>query len=140
MADRVISRIVYPEGLALVRTVQAASLQAIVLSATTTFIVRLIAERLFHADAAIGVDLVERDGRITGEIEGVPSFQEGKIVRLTEFLRPMGLAPSDALFLTDSRNDLPLARAAGACVNPDPVLEAEAGSRGWPVLAWRLPA
>ena len=71
------------------------------LSATTTFIVRLIAERLFHADAAIGVDLVERDGRITGEIEGVPSFQEGKIVRLTEFLRPMGLAPSDALALDE---------------------------------------
>ena len=100
-----------------------------------------IARTVFGIDEAIGVDLVEENGFFTGEILGTPSFQEGKVVRLKAILSARGIDISDVLFFTDSRNDLPLAEAAGftCCVNPDPVLLSEARRRSWKILRWELP-
>ena len=89
----------------------------------------------------IGIDLVTgEDGRLTSEILGVPSFQEGKVERVQEVLRRYGLKPEDMLFFTDSRNDLPLALYAGATevVDPDPVLLEKAKEMGWPVHEWHV--
>ena len=105
---------------------------------------------------AIGIDLATKDGIPTGEVVGTPSFREGKIVRLAEWLEMKNrtgyfnegasataatpVTPADVFFFTDSRNDLPLALHAGGCalVNPDPTIRAEGLKRGWPVLAWKV--
>ena len=75
-----------------------------------------------------GIELAFKDGFCTGEIVGIPTFQEGKVERLSQRLAEAGIGFEDVLFFTDSRNDLPLAERAGytVCVNPDAVLESSA--------------
>lgn len=150
-AERIAPR-VRPHAAAAVAAAKAAGIIPVVISATCTYIVQAVA-RLFGVppEDAIGIDLArDAAGRLTGEIEGVPSFREGKVARLDQWIAAgnllgrFGEAPAgakDAFFITDSFNDLPLALHAGgaAVVNPDERLAAEAAARGWPVLSWHAP-
>ena len=77
--QRVVLPELRPEALALVRTHQAAGDQVVIVTATNEFVTRPIADA-FGVDDLIAVRL-QRDeqGRVTGRIDGVPSFREGKI-------------------------------------------------------------
>lgn len=129
----------HPDALALVqRHRQAGDLVAVV-TATNDFVTRPIAQ-LFGVDELIATNL-ERDarGQVTGRIDGVPSFREGKITRVQAWLRARGLALADferSSFYSDSTNDLPLLECVSEPVatNPGPELERIALERGWPVL------
>ena len=129
----------HPDALALVqRHRQAGDLVAVV-TATNDFVTRPIA-RLFGVDELIATNL-ERDarGQVTGRIDGVPSFREGKITRVQAWLGARGLALADferSSFYSDSTNDLPLLECVSEPVatNPGPELERIALERGWPVL------
>ena len=112
----------------------------LIISASNAFFVKPIAERVFGVDVALGTELVVRNGRITPELSGTPTFREGKVVRLCAALEHRGLRPAETVFYTDSRNDLPLALASGDCVavNPDPTLLEAARKNGWLVNAWKL--
>ena len=77
--------------------------------------------------------------RITGRIDGVPSFREGKIARVHQWLAEQGHTLSDfdaSIFYSDSTNDLPLLELVSEPVatNPSPALEAIARERGWRIL------
>ncbi|MBQ5459123.1 MAG: haloacid dehalogenase-like hydrolase, partial [Rhodocyclaceae bacterium] len=78
------------------------------------------------------------DGWVTGEIEGVASFREGKITRVTDWLAARGLDWNTAhiTFYSDSINDMPLLEKAHQPVatNPDARLRAVAEERGWRIL------
>ena len=81
-------------------------------------------------------------GNPTGAIHGVPSFREGKIERLLEWLAQRGLNLSDfreSWFYSDSLNDLPLLQRVShpVAVDPDPTLKSHAESHGWPVISLR---
>ncbi|MDO5531994.1 HAD family phosphatase [Sutterella sp.] len=136
-----IAPLVYPEAKQWVKNAVSSGTPTYVLSASTSFLVAPVARMLFGIENAIGIELERVDGFFTGEIAGIPSYEEGKVERLQEVLAMHGFAFADVLFFTDSRTDLPLARAAGftCCVNPDPVLLAEARRSGWRVLKWELP-
>ena len=90
-------------------------------------------------DKLIAVEL-ERDasGWITGEIAGVPSMREGKVVRVAEWLRQRGLDWSgvETTFYSDSMNDLPLLERVDhpVATNPDAKLRTLAAERGWRIL------
>jgi HAD superfamily hydrolase (TIGR01490 family) len=78
-------------------------------------------------------------GRYTGRIAGTPSFKEGKVVRVNEWLAGMGLALADfseTFFYSDSINDVPLLEAVTRPVatNPSPALRELAQANGWQVL------
>lgn len=141
-AERWIRPKFYREGLERIERAKALGIPVQIISATCTYIVKPIAERLgVPGDHVIGIDLVtDEKGRLTGEILGVPSFREGKVERVQEVLSRYGLEPQDMLFFTDSRNDLPLALYAGATevVDPDPVLLDKAKEMGWPVHEWHV--
>lgn len=141
-AERWIRPKFYREGLERIERAKALGIPVQIISATCTYIVKPIAERLgVLGDHVIGIDLVtDEKGRLTGEILGVPSFREGKVERVQEVLSRYGLKPEDMLFFTDSRNDLPLALYAGATevVDPDPVLREKAKEMGWPVHEWHV--
>jgi phosphoserine phosphatase len=84
---------------------------------------------------------LERDasGRVTGRIRGVPSFREGKVVRIEQWLSARGVQLTDcrdSVFYSDSTNDLALLRAVSQPVatNPSPALEAIAREHGWRIL------
>jgi HAD superfamily hydrolase (TIGR01490 family) len=79
------------------------------------------------------------DGRFSGRPSGVLNMRDGKVTRALEWLRQQGLpeaALRDAVFYSDSFNDLPLLSAVGrpVAVNPDARLRAEAQRRGWQIL------
>lgn len=137
-----IEKSIQPQALKLVRDHQAAGDDVVIVTATNAFVTRPIAAA-FGVQELIAVDLVVDDapggtGWYTGEIAGVPSFREGKVTRVAQWLAERGLA-WDAVhttFYSDSINDLPLMERANVPVatNPDPRLRALAEQRGWRIL------
>ncbi|MFV0679203.1 HAD family hydrolase [Ottowia sp.] len=134
----VIGPAITPQARALVDRHRQAGDQLIVVTATNEFVTRPIAAS-FGIDELIAVNLARGDGGwITGEIAGTPSFREGKVTRVGQWLKGRGLdwADVDITFYSDSLNDLPLLEKAQhpVATNPDERLRATAVQRGWPVL------
>ena len=131
-----------PQAMALVNQHQQAGDAIIIVTATNEFVTRPIAQA-FGVAELIAVEL-ERDtapggtGWITGEIKGVPSFREGKITRVGQWLAARQLDWSDveSTFYSDSINDLSLMENVThpVATNPDDRLRAIALARGWRIL------
>jgi len=130
------------QAVALVRQHQQAGDEVLIVTATNDFVTRPIAQA-FGVGELIAVEL-ERDtapggsGWITGEIVGVPSFQEGKITRVTQWLasRQLDWIDVETTFYSDSMNDLSLLERVThpVATNPDAPLRALASERGWRIL------
>ena len=126
------------QALELVRSHQQAGDEVVIVTATNEFVTRPIAEA-FGVKELIAVELArDAQGQFTGEIKGTPSFREGKVVRVTEWLATRGLDWDgvETWFYSDSMNDLPLLDKATCPVatNPDDRLRALAKERGWRIL------
>ena len=124
---------------ALVKAHQDAGDAVAIITATNEFITEPIAAA-FGVPELIALQL-ERDhaGRVTGAIRGVPSYREGKVVRVREWLAARHVSIDDCRAITvysDSTNDLPLLEMASEPVatNPSPALAAVAQARGWRIL------
>jgi HAD superfamily hydrolase (TIGR01490 family) len=137
--DRVVRPMLHPQALALVQRHIDAGDEVAVVTATNDFVTRPIAQ-LFGVDTLIATTL-ERDagGKVTGRIAGTPSFREGKVERVHDWLAQSGRtldAFPRTIFYSDSTNDLPLLERVSEPVatNPGPALERIALQRGWPVL------
>lgn len=123
----------------LVRRHQETGDTVIIVTATNGFVTRPIAQA-FGVEHLIAIDL-ETDvrGEYTGAIAGVPSFREGKVERVEQWLADRGLRWSDlahSTFYSDSMNDLPLLEKVHEPVatNPDQRLATLAQQRGWRIL------
>ena len=129
---------VKPSAVALVKQHQAAGDHVMIVTATNEFVTRPIATA-FGVSELIAVELA-RDSQawITGDIAGTPSFKEGKVTRLAQWLAARNLNWSDVhiTFYSDSINDLPLLEMAQTPVatNPDARLRQLATDRGWRTL------
>lgn len=135
----VVQKAIKPQALALVREHQAAGDAVIIVTATNEFVVRPIAQA-FGVPELMAINLA-RDpvsGWFTGEIQGTPSFREGKVVRVQEWLASRQLDWSDveSTFYSDSINDLPLMERVThpVATNADDRLRAIALERGWRIL------
>jgi HAD superfamily hydrolase (TIGR01490 family) len=127
-----------PEALALVSQHRQAGDALVIVTATNEFVTRPIADA-FGVAELIAVELeLGPDGWITGRIRGTPSFREGKVTRVAQWLSAHGLGWDgvDITFYSDSANDLPLLERVShpVATNPDPVLRAIATERGWRIL------
>jgi HAD superfamily hydrolase (TIGR01490 family) len=111
-----------------------------IVTATNRFITRPIADELGVRDL-IATDIEEVDGTFTGKARGTPTFREGKIARVNEWLASRGhrLDDFESWFYSDSLNDLPLLERVThpVAVDPDATLRAHAAERGWPVISLR---
>jgi len=111
-----------------------------IVTATNRFITKPIADELGVPDL-IATDIEERDGVFTGKPRGTPTFREGKVERVNEWLRSHGrsLGDCESWFYSDSLNDLPLLERVNhpVAVDPDPTLRAHAARRGWPIISLR---
>ncbi len=136
--DEVVSKMWLPAAEALVEQHRAAGDQLMVISATNRFIVEPICQR-FGISEIIATDPEQKDGRYTGGVAGVPSYQQGKVTRLQQWLEEKGETLEGSYFYSDSINDLPLLKVVdhAVAVNPDALLLAEAKQRAWPVLDLR---
>ena len=94
----------------------------------------------FGIETLIAVELHrDDDGWYTGAIAGTPSFREGKITRVEQWLATLGLHKDDfaqTRCYSDSPNDLPLLEWVShpVATNPSAQLATIAEQRGWPVL------
>lgn len=133
------------KGMDLVQQHLEAGDLVLIITATNRFITAPIAAA-FQVPYLIATELEEDEqGNFTGKPTGTPSFQDGKIVRLNEWLENRGEALTDydrIWFYSDSRNDIPLLDIATdpVAVDPDAVLLAHAQAAGWPVISLRDPA
>jgi HAD superfamily hydrolase (TIGR01490 family) len=138
----VIQPAIKPQALALLQKHQQAGDAVIIVTATNEFVTRPIAQAL-GVPELIAVEL-ERDmapggtGWFTGEIKGTPSFREGKVTRVGQWLasRQLNWADVESTFYTDSINDLSLMENVEhpVATNPDDRLRAIALDRGWRIL------
>ncbi|MET0379074.1 MAG: HAD family hydrolase [Spongiibacteraceae bacterium] len=110
----------------------------LIITATNAFVTRPIAAWL-GVDDIIATEPELRNGRYTGRIVGTPSFREGKVTRLNEWLRDHAFDLAGSSFYSDSLNDLPLLEMVEKpiAVDPDDTLRATAIARGWPVISLR---
>ena len=128
-----------PQAFALVREHQVRGDAVALVTATNDFVTGPIA-RVFGIDALIAVRLEQGPGgTITGRIDGTPSYREGKVVRVQQWLAESGRDWGDferISVYSDSPNDLPLLEKATdpVATNPTPALEAVARERGWRIL------
>lgn len=113
----------------------------LVITATNSFVTKPIASE-FGIEHLIGTTPEEIDGEFTGGVTGVPSFQEGKVTRLKQWLAAQGKQLSDfetSWFYSDSHNDLPLMKLVDkpVAVDPDDILRDHAQAEGWPIISLR---
>lgn len=137
--DEVVSPRITPRARDLVRQHQAAGDEVLIVTATNEFVTRPIADA-FGVAHLIAIEL-ERDdtGLPTGRIHGTPSFREGKVTRVAQWLAQQGWTWEDvahSTFYSDSINDLPLLEQVShpIAAQPDDRLRAIATERGWPIL------
>jgi len=110
----------------------------IIITATNTLVTQPIADRL-GVEHLIGCEAELKGGRYTGKPEGVPSFGEGKVHRIKAWCAENSACLEDAVFYSDSHNDLPLLRVVttAVAVDPDDVLRSEAERCGWEIISLR---
>jgi HAD superfamily hydrolase (TIGR01490 family) len=134
----IIEPAIKPQARALVQQHRQAGDEVVIITATNEFVTRPIADA-FGVQNLIAVQLVrDAAGWITGDIQGVPSFREGKVKRFADWLVARRLAQDDVdvTFYTDSINDLPLMENVNhpVATNPDDRLRLLATQRGWRIL------
>lgn len=113
----------------------------LVITATNSFVTKPIAQAYGIAHL-IGTDPEMANGAYTGGVAGVPSFQEGKVTRLQQWLAERGQVLADferSYFYSDSHNDLPLMKLVThpVAVDADAKLTDYAQQHGWPQISLR---
>ena len=139
--ENVIRPMMTKKGQALVDKHKAEGDLCLVITATNSFVTQPIAAA-YGIDHLIGTDPEIVDGQFTGNVSGVPSFQEGKVTRLNDWLAARGQQMDDfkaSYFYSDSHNDLPLMKLVTnpVAVDADEPLTEYAKQQGWPKISLR---
>ncbi len=139
--DTVIRPMMTKKAQDLVNKHQAQGDLCLVITATNSFVTQPIA-LAYGIENLIGTDPEMVNGAYTGGVAGVPSFQEGKVTRLNQWLAERGQALTDfetSYFYSDSHNDLPLMKLVSnpVAVDADATLTAYAEQHGWPHISLR---
>ncbi len=141
MQEKINGRL-HPRALELVQSHLDAGDLCCVVTATNSFVTRPIVNA-FGIEHLVATEPATKnnqpDADFTGGIKGIPSFKEGKITRVNDWLHQLGLRLESierSYFYSDSMNDLPLLEKVTDPVvtNPDARLRAEAEKRLWPIL------
>ena len=134
MASR-IEPMITAAALSLVERHRAAGDELAIVTASNSFVSRPIAER-FGISNLLAVELERVENRYTGRVLGTPTFREGKVIRLLEWLQETEHTLEGSYFYSDSHNDLPLLQWVDnpVAVDPDPALRVFAEAVGWPIL------
>ena len=134
----VIEPIITADARKLVESHRTSGDTLLIITATNDFVTRPIAD-MFGIENLIATQAEMVAGQYTGEVNGVPSYQQGKVTRLHEWLDLTSNTMEGSWFYSDSHNDLPLLLEVDnpVAVNPDPQLASYAHNAGWSVI--RLP-
>lgn len=110
----------------------------VIISATNTLVTQPIANRL-GVEHLIGCEAEIINGHYTGKPWGIPSFAQGKVSRMQSWCDENKQSMENAIFYSDSHNDLPLLRVVdrAVAVDPDDRLREEASQQGWSIISLR---
>ena len=136
--DEIIKPMILKKAVDLVSQHKEAGDSLLIITATNSFITKPIGE-LFGIENLIGTDPEEHLGEFTGKVKGTPSFKEGKVTRLFDWLNEKNLKLADfekTYFYSDSHNDLALLEFVTnpVVVNGDKILLEKAQEKNWPRL------
>ncbi|HQN65402.1 MAG TPA: HAD family hydrolase [Methylophilus sp.] len=139
--EKVIRPMMTEKSQALVNEHKSAGDLCIVITATNSFVTKPIATA-YGVENLIGTDPEMINGEYTGGVAGIPSFQQGKVIRLEQWLMERGQKLADfqtSYFYSDSHNDLPLMNLVTnpVAVDADPTLNKVAQEKGWPQISLR---
>jgi len=139
--EKVIRPMMTQKAQDLVNKHKAAGDLCLVITATNSFVTRPIAAA-YGIDNLIGTDPEMVNGEYTGGVSGVPSFKEGKVTRINQWLAERGNTLTDyatSYFYSDSHNDLPLMKLVSnpVAVDADEILSEYAQQQGWPQISLR---
>ena len=112
----------------------------IIITATNSFITKPIANA-FKIDNLIATEVETAEEYLTGRILGTPCYQDGKVVKLKQWLASQSdnLSIANSVFYSDSVNDLALLEAVKEpiAVDPDRKLLQISRDRNWQILSLR---
>ena len=110
----------------------------VIITATNTLVTQPIADRL-GVEHLIGCEAEIIEGCYTGKPTGMPSFAQGKVARIQTWCEENKKSMENAVFYSDSHNDLPLLRTVdrAIAVDPDDRLREEAVRKGWDIISLR---
>lgn len=139
--QKVIEPMMTVKAQALVDKHKAAGDLCVVITATNSFVTKPIANA-YGIEHLIGSDPEMVNGEYTGGVTGVPSFQQGKVTRINQFLAERGKTLADyevSYFYSDSHNDLPLMKLVTnpVAVDADAILTDYAKEQSWPQISLR---
>ena len=110
----------------------------LIITATNSFVTAPIA-KAFGVEHLIATEPEILGGQYTGKVSGIPSFQEGKITRLNDWMTTNNESLMNSTFYSDSHNDLPLLEIVDnpVVVDGDDTLRDIAEERNWQVTSFR---
>ncbi|MGH1561181.1 HAD family hydrolase [Mumia sp. DW29H23] len=135
----VVDPLVYVEAVELIAAHHEAGREVVIVSASGSEVVEPIGA-LLGADHVIATELVEEDGRYTGEIL-VYAYGENKATAIRELAEQEGYDLAESYAYSDSETDVPMLAEVGhpSAVNPDKALRRVALEEGWPILEFDQP-
>ncbi len=109
--------------------------ELLIITATNRFITAPIAKE-FGIDNLLATEPEIKNNQYTGQVEGIPCFQHGKVTRLNDWLQQTGYNLDNSWFYSDSHNDIPLLEQVShpIVVDPDDKLAQHAKQHGWKML------
>lgn len=138
--QKAITPLMLESAQSLVAQHKAAGDLCVIITATNEFITTPIAG-LFQIEHLLSTELELENNQYTGNISGIPCYQLGKVEKLQQWLdaRADNLQISEAIFYSDSINDLPLLQrvANPIAVDPDPQLRQAAERSSWKIISLR---
>jgi HAD superfamily hydrolase (TIGR01490 family) len=110
----------------------------LIVTATNRFVTQPIAD-LLGIEHLLATEPEFLNGRYTGRVTGIPTFREGKVAALEDWVQRNGVALAGSWFYSDSHNDIPLLERVEhpVAVDPDTALRRHAERHGWPVISLR---
>lgn len=110
----------------------------LIITATNRFVTTPIANA-YRVEHMLATEPEQSSGHYTGGVAGTPCFQEGKVIRLHQWLQGRSEGMEGSYFYSDSHNDLPLLElvAHPVVVDGDERLREIASQRGWQQISLR---
>lgn len=135
MAEK-IEPMILPKAEALIDQHRQQGDKLLIITATNLFVTGPIAERLGVHDI-LASEPEQVDGRYTGGVSGTPCYQEGKVIRLEDWLSKEEESLENSYFYSDSHNDIPLLSKVTYpfAVDADDYLLSMARRNSWPCIS-----
>ena len=133
-----ITPFILPKAIELIKFHRDNGDKLVVITSTNQFVAEPIVS-LLGIDTIIAPEPEIKENKYTGKILGTPSFGEGKVIRVQEWILGEGRTLAGSYFYTDSHNDLPLLRIVSnpVAVDPDDILRVEARKKKWSIISLR---